>query len=75
MIIGNYMPLLYEILIISAVVVIGGYLIGFLVRRAFSRTEPVTKSTQHVYGAELADTTGATKCDHCGNLLDASWRA
>jgi hypothetical protein len=72
MIIGNYTPLFYEILAISAAIVIGGYLIGFLVRSKFSRTKPVTKSPQRVYTRELAGTAGTIKCDHCGNLLDVS---
>jgi hypothetical protein len=74
LIIGNYIPMLYEILLISAAIVTGGYLIGFLVRYRASRTEPAT-SPQHTYKRELAGTAGAVKCDHCGNLLDASWRA
>jgi hypothetical protein len=75
LIIGNYVPMLYEILLISAAIVIGGYLIALLVHIRSSRTEPATKTSQQTYERELAGTAGAVKCDHCGNLLDASWRA
>jgi hypothetical protein len=59
MIIGNYMYMFYEILLISAVVVVGGYLIGFLARSKFSR-------------AKSAGRVESAKCGYCGSLVDGS---